>query len=199
MPRSQNIQERTYCSICNRPILNHDIDFETGIAYCYGCNHHFPLHVKSTKGRDEIVIPQGTDFIRLRILRNELEISLNWRRNYQIWKALRDKTGGFPGLFITLAFLFNRTTIEVRSGYIKIDHIPFDLLPMFFWSSDSIKQLSIKPKEDEGWITESDSSIGLYAELTSGKSELLLWGLKKSTLLFIEQEIERVLKIVDKQ
>lgn len=186
--------EIIWCNICNRPVLNHEIDFETGIAYCYGCHHYFPLKLKSKKSRDEIVIPHKTDFIRLRIMRDELEIRIKWSRNFQFWKSLNNGSGGFHGLFTILATLLNRTTIEVRSGYIKIDHTPIDLLPMTFYSSRIIKQFKVEPL---GFSSEPHDSHGLYVLLTSGQKVLLLWDLKKTTLLFIEQEMERVLKIVD--
>ena len=193
-PIPQN--EIVYCNICNRPVLRHDIDLETGIVYCYGCHHYFPFESKSKRSREEIVTPRGTDFIRLRILRDELEIKIKWNRNFKFWKALINDSEGFPRFFILLAALFNRTRIEVRSGYIKIDHGPIDLLPMVFYSANIIRQIHVEPV---GWNSGQNSSFGLYAELTSGKEELLIWNLKRSTLLFIEQEIERVLKIIDKK
>jgi len=184
------LTENIYCNLCNRPILIQDVDFETGVACCYGCNHFFLLEHTSNRPRKEIVIPHGTDFIRLRLLRDELEIRIRWNRNYQFWKAYDENSQGFPKLFIIAAALLNKTTIEVRSGYIKIDHGPIDLLPMTFYSAKIISQFHVESLS-------FDSSYGLYALLNTGKKVLLLWNLKKTTLLFIEQEIERVLKIAD--
>ena len=172
--------------------MTSDIDLISGIAYCYGCNHYFPVQLTSKRNRDEIVIPEGTDFLRLRILRDELEIKIKWSRNFQFWKALSKKE--FPGIFIAFALIFNRTVIEVKPRYIKIDHRPFDILPMAFYSSRVIKQFQVEPM---GFDSASGSSYGLYVLLSSGNKVLLLWNLKKTTLLFIEQEMERVLKIAD--
>lgn len=193
------LEEIANCNMCHRPVVDHDIDAETGIAYCYGCHHYFSLNVKSKKHREEIVIPQGTDFIRLRILRDEIDIRIKWSRNYKFWKSLFNQSDGFPAFLGVLAFLINKTTIEVREGYIKIDHSPIDILPMVFYSASIIKQFEVRPIMDGGLFSiVSNSDYGLYAHFTSGKEELLIWDLKKSTLLFIEQEIERVLKIVDR-
>jgi hypothetical protein len=147
--------------------------------------------------RKEVVIPKGADFIRLRILRDELEIRIKWNRNYTLGSTVTGASGGWGPFIIILATLFNKTIIEVRVDYIKIDHGPIDLLPMVFYPSRMVKQLHVSLIRDERY-RDADSAYGLYAELKSGKKELLIWDLKKTTLLFIEQEIERVLKIVDK-
>jgi hypothetical protein len=187
-------KELIHCNLCNRPILLHDIDNESNIAYCYGCNYYFPLGLQSVNPRDEIVIPLATSFIRLRILRDELTIIIKWNRNFQLLNALYSPDRIFPKPFIAFAKLFNRTKIVIQSDFIKIDHGPVDILPMVFYSSKKIRQVFVAPLELDAHQT---SRFGLYLQLSSGNHELIMWDLKKTTLLFIEQEIERVLKIRD--
>jgi hypothetical protein len=110
-------------------------------------------------------------------LRDELEIRIKWNRNYQFWKALNTEPDGFSRLFVAIAALINRTIIEVRSGYIKIDHGPIDILPMTFYSSRIIKQLQVEPI---GFKFRAKFKSWVVCTADFGKKVLLLWNYKKN-------------------
>jgi hypothetical protein len=185
-----------HCTRCKRPLLNREVDPEEGIGYCYGCDYYFPLASKTIIKRDETIIPSGASFIRLHLDRRELEIKIRWIKNYSLSRALLSNSEEkFTPLLSFLAFFLNRTEIQVTSHYLKIEHKPIDLLPMTFYPAGYVKQLYVKPITDNILVPDT---LGLYAVLVTGEDKLLLWNLKKRTLLFIEQEIERILEIEDR-
>jgi Zn-finger domain-containing protein len=189
--------ESTICEICKRPILKHEVD--DGIAYCYGCNHYFPAKRIVSRKRNEIVIPGGSDFIRYRIEQDALEVSFRWFKNYHITRFDIDNQNETGSLYGLLAYLFNRTTIKVTSQFIMIQHKPFEILPLVYYRSDLITQLYVKETDITKKLSGEIKEYGLYARFRNETEDIWLWGLKKRVLLFIEQEIERVLKISDEK
>ena len=88
--------------------------------------------------------------------------------------------------------IFNKTRITVDRNQLLIKHTPIEfLLPLVMYSSSYVKQLYVR-KADPNY-----ELYGLHALLSDGREEKLLWDLDKNVLLFIEQEIERVLGIDD--
>ena len=194
------MKEIIHCIKCKRPILDHEVDKNENMVYCRGCNYYFPIYKKTRRRRNESVIPIGTNYIRYRILKDELEISFNWFRNYRLdHVTLNSLFDEFTMASSILAFLINKTKIHVSKNYIRIDHKPIDVLPMVFYHANYIKQLFVKKLEKNFWKGQSifGLSYGLYVLLKNGKEELWIWDLNKKTLLFIEQEIERTLGITD--
>lgn len=194
------MKEIIHCEKCNRPILEHEVNNSENIVYCYGCNYYFPIEKKSNRNRNETVIPNGTNYIRYRILKDELEISLNWFRNYRLAHViLYSSSNEMIKTASILAFFFNRTKIQVNKNYIRIEHRPVDLIPMVFYNAGYVKQLFVKKINQDFWIKQPTYNLayGLYALLENGKEELWIWNLNKKTLLFIEQEIERTLGLPD--
>jgi hypothetical protein len=189
------------CNICKRPVLDQEVDHKEGIAHCFGCNHYFPIEERSKRKREEILIPNGTDVLRLRLLKDELQIKIRWFRNYKPWRSFfgaNPKNSTFQ-LFVLIAYFFNRTEIEVNQRYIRIEHKPVDLLPMAFYSKSYVKQFFVRKLTGQWWVDAGFAEYGLFALLRTGEEKLLLWDMKRTTLLFIEQEIERVLKIEDQE
>ena len=186
------LNELLHCKKCKRPILKHEQNLETGIVYCYGCNYYFPNSTSTNRKREEISIPNRTSHIRLRLMEDSLEIVIKWFGNYSlryILKEILSEKITAPVSF--LGYLFNKTIIKVDKKVLHIDHLPIDLLPMTYYQSAYVKQLYIK------LVDSTAQTYGLYALLANGEEQKLIWNLNKRTLLFIEQEIERVIGIDD--
>ncbi|MFK8104088.1 MAG: hypothetical protein AB8G15_16260 [Saprospiraceae bacterium] len=186
------MNELLHCKKCKRPILKHEQNLAAGIVYCYGCNYYFPHLISTDRKREEISIPNRTSYIRLRLMEDSLEIVIKWFGNYSlryILKEILSEKITAPVSF--LGYLFNKTIIKVDKKVLRIDHLPIDLLPMTYYQSAYVKQLYIKP------VDSTAQTYGLYTLLTTGEEQKLIWNLNKRTLLFIEQEIERVIGIED--
>ena len=200
------MEEPTYCIRCKRPILDHEIDLETGIAYCYGCNYYFPLQQQSVRRRAETVIPGGASYIRLRIFEDEVRIRIRWIRNYNFRQLFfsDEQTENFI-LYKLLAWLINRTEIKASRRFIYIRHLPLDTLPTVFYGAYQVEGLYVKlvPKEllaRHNLLVQYFVPVyGLFGRLAGGKEQLWIWGLRKRALLFIEQEVERAMGIEDQE
>jgi len=184
--------EKIHCVLCKRELFHLDIHEMDGLIYCLGCNHYFPRASKVRRQREEIVIPNGTDVLRLRLERDELTVKLVWRKNYS-FSELMDN-------FINVnwfVYMMNKTIVEANPRFLRIQHKPFEAdMPLVYFATSSIKQLHvdksrIKTEYDYYW---ADS---LIVELHSGHVTPILWNLDKTSLLYLEQEIERVMKIED--
>lgn len=106
------------------------------------------------------------------------------------------------GLIYYLASVYlNYTDVVVNESYINIDHRPI--------KNPFVRSKRIESKEiDQLYVTKYVSSrsngnpnyaYGLYAILkTNGKKIVLVKGMNRETQLYLEQEIERYLKINDR-
>ncbi len=96
---------------------------------------------------------------------------------------------------------FNKTLIKISNRKINIEHAPFKLFMPKDTEihSDDIAQLYVSE-----YFTGSSqngkklTSYGLYVILKSGKKIRIIKNCNKETALYLEQEIERYLKIEDK-
>lgn len=182
------------CTKCKRPVLEHQTDANKGVSYCYGCNLHFLVESEIERKRDEIIIPNRTSYLRLRIERDSLHIQIKWFGNYSIRQIIRDLMTENPRfLFSMIAFFVNRTTVSVNRGTLTIQHKPIDVLPFVHYRASYVKQFYVKQKD------RVLDTYGLYVRLRNGREEMLIWDLDKQVLLFIEQEIERVFRIEDQE
>ena len=184
------IDQIVHCTKCKRPILDHEWDRKTQLAYCFGCDLYFPISDVSHI-REEITVPNGTNTFTIRRTKNELELKIRYFRNYSFFSLINQHGLNELSMFyIPLIYLLNYTKVTVTPQFLKIENEPFDhLLPMSFYSSKIVEQLYVKPY--------STKSAGLFARITNIGEVALLWNLKQSTLMFFEQEIERILGIED--
>lgn len=181
------------CTKCKRPILDHEQDVDKGIGHCRGCDFYFLLSDKVKRKRKEIVIPNGASYIRLTIEENSLEMRIRWFRNYSMRKVFKESLiNGIPGsLYYLSAYFVNKTFVKVENNILEIKHTPIDVLPYVYYKSSYVKQLYVER------IGSYMKTFALYAQLSDGRKEKLLWDLDKKVLLFIEQEIERIFGIED--
>ena len=142
--------------------------------------------------------PSGSDYLRYRLNHHELKLTIKWRKNYQFPFHKTGRMGtNFSFFFSLLTMLLNRTIITATPRSLQIITRPIDYVPMSYYPRQLIYQLYVK-KVDFFMGRPHHGGYGLYIELTDGQEVLLLWDLMEKTLLFIEQELERVLDIDDK-
>lgn len=183
------------CTKCKRPILEHEADEGEGVGYCRGCNFYFLLSDKVDRKRKEIIIPNRSSYIRLTLEENSLEMTIRWFRNYSLRKfTIELLSENLSSIIYLGAYFINKTTVKVEKGVLEVKHTPFDLLPYIYYNASYVKQLYVKKMG--GWFFKTH---GMYAKLSDGREEKLLWDLDKNVLLFIEQEIERIFGIEDEK
>lgn len=192
MPTKKSIA----CPLCKRDINTGHPQKKEGLLYCYGCNFEFSAKQDLTGTIEEIPIPKGVDSVRLRLVQNSLEIKVSWFRCFNYWRFLRHQ--GRHGLIAVIPLLFNKTTITANRHLLLIDHKPVDYLPPVRYERHYIKQFYVKELVYYSTFFLTETTHGLYAKVSTGEEKLLLWNLKESTLLFLEQEIERVMGIKNK-
>ncbi len=191
------------CEKCKRPILDIDINKKKNECYCYGCDHRFKIPRLAFRQRGELMIPDGANYLRHRTFENSLEISFKWAQNldFDLTKHLDEFPDKLPNVSKILAYLINKTTIVADKKSIKIEHKPIDVLPSVYYNAKLIKQLFVRKIKIKTnlipIIAKSDNQYGLFTQFKNGKEELWFWGLKKNTLLFIEQELERLWGLED--
>ena len=113
-----------HCIKCKRQILEHEVDKENQIVYCYGCNFYFPLGEQNFREREEIKIPNGTSYIRLRINEDSLEIKVKWFGNYSLMQIMKEYLDeDITAIFSTIAYFINRTTIEANQKSVSYTHL----------------------------------------------------------------------------
>ncbi|HNL37833.1 MAG TPA: hypothetical protein PKH43_01830, partial [Saprospiraceae bacterium] len=93
------------------------------------------------------------------------------------------------------AYFFNRTKVIVTKDYLQIEHRPLDVLPGAFFSAAQIDQLSVRPILL--WEGSKRTQASLFVRLKNGEEYDILWDLETNVLLYLEQEIERLLGIED--
>ena len=185
---------------------------------------HFFNHDR--KGRPEMIMPEGTDVlelndsldIRLNWLKAHPQGALGFLTFFAIfWNGflafmIMSTSIGVSflsihllvglGLIYYLAIIYlNYTDVIVNESYIEIDHRP--LKNPFVRSkrieSDDIDQLYVTKYVSSTTNGNPNYAYGLYAILkTNGRKVNLVKGMNKETQLYLEQEIERYLKIKDR-
>lgn len=108
---------------------------------------------------------------------------------------------GLSMLWNVLGTIFNESTIEVTRHSLKVITKPFA------WFGRGIKeipasditQLYVSRTKNRNKTPNSDSGLSLYVQTKKGKHHLLLSGLDKKTLHYIEKEIEHYMKIEDRK
>ena len=99
--------------------------------------------------------------------------------------------------YTALAGWLNRTRITVDQGRISVRHGPLPWLGNKDLDGSTMKQLYSKEKISRGRNSTS-VTYEVHAITTNGRNEKLLSGLETSEqALYIEQEIERYLRIED--
>jgi len=106
------------------------------------------------------------------------------------------------GIYITyevIAGYLNKTYVRVDNSSIVIKHAPLPHFGNKTLNSSDIKQLYSKEKISDKRKGDSSVSYEVHAITNDNKNIKLLSGLESSEIaLFIEQEIEKFLKIEDK-
>jgi hypothetical protein len=169
----------------------------------------YRMPAESSKGRDFLITRRwfGAQYLFM------LAFCIGWDAFLVFWYMNAAMTGSllmsiFPiahvavGIalsYTTLAGLLNRTTIAVRQGQLSIRHGPLPWLGNIDISAQDIKQLFCEQKLRATKSAESPQiAYTVSAVLASGEKKVLLRGLPEADqALFIEQEIETRLGIVD--
>ncbi len=185
---------------------------------------HFFHHDR--KGRPEMIMPEGTDVlelndsldIRLNWLKAHPQGALGFLTFFAIfWNGflafmVMSTSIGVSflsihllvglGLIYYLATIYlNYTDVIVNESYIEIDHRPIKnpFVRSKRIESDDIDQLYVTKYVSSRTNGNPNYAYGLYAILkTNGKKINLVKGMNKETQLYLEQEIERYLKIKDR-
>ena len=108
---------------------------------------------------------------------------------------------GFSLIWYLLAFLVNKTHIEVTQKGIRIKHkpLPTPTNKSIFIPTEEIKQLYVtRYTEKIGRKSKPVQAYALSAVLKNNRVLPILKGMDKSTQLYLEQEIETYLGIKDK-
>ncbi|MBL7804577.1 MAG: hypothetical protein JNL02_12625 [Saprospiraceae bacterium] len=182
---------------------------------------------KSSRRRKEAFLPAGAKNIRLSLFQKEMVIDVRWRKNYPISRILNIKPPEslelhqhhsrelrdtifivyaieaiYTSLHYTIgaitrtsAYLFNRTKVIATKDYLQVEHRPIDVLPGAFFSAAQIEQLSVRPTLL--WEGSKRTQATLFVRLKNGEEYDILWDLETDVLLYLEQEIERLLGIED--
>ena len=174
------------CLKCKHKIASRHLNEETKILFCDRCNYYFPSSISSIRKKDVIRIPNRSSNIRFWIEEDSLKIKFKWLGNYSLIEIVNELQ--YYSSFPFIGYLFNKTIITVDRKVISIDHKPLDLLPMTYYESKKIKQLYVKS------IDSLVVTYGLFAILENGQEIRLIWNLNQLILLFIKQEIEKVIR-----
>lgn len=181
-----------HCPKCKRYIPESDEEVRVGISYCYGCEYYFPSSEKTSRNRKEIIVPHLTSALRLRLEENSITINFRWFGNYSTKVLLENlaKHEGF-GVLYSLAILINKTRVHANDKQLIIEHKPMNLLPTTIFDKNYVEQLYVHKLPS--------MQYGLWAKVKNGEDVLLLYNLDKRVLLYLEQEIERIFGIEDKE
>jgi hypothetical protein len=213
------------CKKCQAEILAGNIDQPRGLATCPSCKTIFSLTDKPTITPQlafdwpEMILPKGVSITRLN---NGLQITRRWLgpsyagvavtclvwngfllffffSSFSFWLCLTPHVWVGIGLFYyTLAGLLNSTVITIQPNLLKIEHGP---LPFYFnkqFDPILLKQLYTKEQIHRG-KNSTHYTYDIYMLGWDGRNQKLLKGLSSGEqALFLEQELERFLRIEDK-
>ncbi len=218
-----------FCERCKRPVLRQFVNLEQKTAFCDGCNLHFDITASNgLRQRREIDMPRGAKNVRLTLVQQDLTIDVRWLRNYpaksiftiaqpvklELWpegaRNLDSAVAEFFGKLVftvmhfvwtattrTIAYFVNRTIVRATPASLQIEHRPMDVLPSAFFPANRIAQLTVRYH----WAEENPLQENgmLFVVLKDGSEYDLLWDLDVEVLLYLEQEIERILGITDEK
>lgn len=216
---------KIYCPSCGRDIPAADVDLSGKIAKCAGCNNVFSLPFSATAAAERTPIGKPNNFQLERsaeglcIVRKWFTPSiifltffcLFWNGFMAVWfyiafkqkiyvMALFGSLHGAIGLgllYTVLAGYLNKTYIRISYNSLTITHRPLPFLGQKNLTKQDLKQLYSKETIPHGENSNS-SSFSVQAITKSGKIIELVSGLPTSEeALFIEQEVEKYLKIDD--
>jgi hypothetical protein len=202
-----------------------NIDLNGQIAKCDHCNSVFDckdeLSKVSNNMRDEIKLPDG---IKIKRDISGLNIERRWLNSKYIFLAFFTVLYGFyffeyiqrpesyritsppsvqalVGVFLTYIVLsgcINKTNIIVNPQSLIIKHGPIPARGNKNINAGELKQLYSRERVSYSKKGRPDYSYEMHAETKSGKDIKLIAGLEnKEQVLYIEQEIEKFLKIKD--
>ena len=216
---------KIYCPLCGREIPVLDVDLLGKVARCTGCNNVFGFSVPSAVENERLPTPAPKNF-KLERSADGLTIVRKWftpaiialtffclfwngfmvgwfytafkQRIYTM--ALFGSLHGAVGLGLFYAVLigyFNKTYIRISYGSIIITHRPLPWFGQKNITKHDLKQFYSKEEIHCGKNGYS-YSYSVQALTQSGKVVELISGLSsREEALFIEQEIEKYLKIED--
>lgn len=215
------------CNTCKNVIPATDINIKDKIAKCESCNSVFDcrdqLSAVLKKDRQELGLPKHIEvekkYSHLSIIRgwfNPAIIFLTifcvfWDGFMIVWFGIAISQGQWPmalfgsihglvgvGLtYYTIAGYINKTYISVDSRAMTIEHAPLPFGKNKYIRSKDLKQLYSKEKVHHG-KNGASFSYEVHAVTATGSKIKIVSGLSNSDqALYIEQEIEKFLKIED--
>ena len=214
------------CPVCKSPLTADEVNIDRAIAECNSCNVAFTVEGVRSEARapkPEVSLPEN---MRIETLGNELTLTRRWFGPAAIFLALFSATwdgflifmavaavrsgAGLPMLafgsihalvgvgltYFTLCLFVNSTTIRVRKE-LTVEHGPLPFPGHVRLPRESIEQLFAKRRLSRG-RNSSSQHYEVHALLRSGAGRKLVSGLESEEhALFIEQELERHLRIED--
>ncbi len=216
-----------YCNNCKSLIPAGNIDLNRQIAKCDYCNSIFnckdELSNVSNNIRDDLKLPDG---IKIKRDISGLNIERRWLTSKYIFLAFFTVLYGLyifgymtspkpesyritspPSVqalvgialtYIVLSGCINKTNIIVNPESLIIKHGPIPAGRNKNLNAGELKQLYSRERVGYSKKGRPNYSYEMHAETKSGKDIKLLTGLEnKEQVLYIEQEIERFLKIKD--
>lgn len=216
---------KIYCSLCGKEIPMSDVDLVGKIAKCNNCNNVFSFSIPAASEGERVPMGKPKDFslersaAGLTIVRRWFSpeiifltfFCLFWNGFMAVWfyTAIKQKIyvmalfGSLHGaiglglLYTVLAGYFNKTYIRVSRNSLTIVHRPLPWLGQKNLTQHNLRQLYSKEVAYNGKHGYS-YSYSVQAVIKSGEVIELIAGLpSKEAALFIEQEIEKYLKIED--
>lgn len=213
---------QVYCHQCGQEIPAQQINLEQRLATCLKCgtilNVANQLVLPETTWPDPL-LPPGLTLVRQN---GELTISRRWFRPYHLgvglftllWNGglllaafeasfwiylLPHGWIGVGCLYYVLTGLLNSTVITVNKQKLSIIHQPLPTLNNKVVESASIRQLYAKERQHQG-KNKVTYSYEIHAVNDKGQDNTLIKGLDAPVhALYLEEELERVLGIADKQ
>lgn len=217
------------CPNCNFFVAAKDINIKKTIAKCENCNHIFSFEddFDFREGRPEMLIPAGMEVLKLRS-ELDIEVKWNKSIQPMMvvftlmWNILllpfvisglmagqaqillfagAHIAVGLSLLYGILAKLFNKTNISVTQRKIEISTSPFPTpgKSKVEIAADELEQLYVNRYVSSTTNGVANYAYGLYAIHKNGSKFPLVKGLNKESQLYLEQEIERYLDIIDTQ
>ncbi len=218
-----------HCKNCGSVIPARNIDLNGQIAKCDHCDSVFnckdELSKVSNNMRDDIKLPDG---IKIKRYFSGLNIERRWLNSKYVFLAFFTILYGFyffdyitsptpesyritsptsvqalVGValtYIVLSGCINKTNIIVNPQSLIIKHGPIPAWGNKNLNARDLKQLYSIERVSYSKKGRPDHSYEMHAETKSGEDIKLLNGLEnKEQILYIEQEIERFLKIKDER
>ena len=216
---------KIHCSACGKEIPISDVDLAGRVAKCGSCNNVFSFAIPSVPGVEREPTSKPKDFSLERSIEGLTIVRkwyspaiifltffcLFWNGFMAVWfyTAIKQKIyamalfGSLHGavglglLYTVLAGYFNKTYIRISRNSLTIVHRPLPWLGQKNLTQHNLQQLYSKEVAYNGKHGYS-YSYSVQAVIKNGETIELISGLpSKDAALFIEQEIEKYLKIED--